>query len=41
MGAENGRDQKGEPDSFVVVPSMVQLAKTYAMAALDWCNQEK
>ncbi len=41
MGAENGRDQKGEPDSYVIVPSMVQLAKTYAMAALDWCNQDK
>ena len=23
MGAENGRDQKGEPDSYVIVPSMV------------------
>lgn len=38
FGVESGRDQKGEPDGFVKVPSMVQLAKTYAIAALDWCN---
>ncbi|MEE9247136.1 MAG: M20/M25/M40 family metallo-hydrolase [Dehalococcoidia bacterium] len=38
-GAQSGRDVKGEPDSFVSVTSMVQVAKTYALAALNWCNQ--
>ncbi len=38
-GPTGGRDQLGEPDSFVDVSSMVRCAQVTALTALDWCNQ--
>jgi acetylornithine deacetylase len=40
-GVRSGRDEKGEPDTFVYVSSMVRVAQTYAVAALNWCNQPR
>lgn len=38
-GVQNGRDEKGEPDTFVYVSSLLRVTQTYAVAALNWCNQ--
>ncbi|MFQ5873008.1 MAG: M20 family metallopeptidase [Dehalococcoidia bacterium] len=40
-GPQPGRDQKGEPDAFVYVSSMVRVAQVHALTAFDWCNQSK
>jgi acetylornithine deacetylase/succinyl-diaminopimelate desuccinylase-like protein len=38
-GVRSGRDEKGEPDSFVYVSSLLRVTQTYAVAALNWCTQ--
>jgi len=38
-GVQSGRDEKGEPDTFVYVSSLLRVTQTYAVAALNWCNQ--
>ena len=37
-GPSGGRDQRGEPDAFVDISSMVRCAQVTALTALDWCN---
>ncbi len=40
FGPISGRDEKGEPDSYVYVSSMVRVAQVLAVAALEVCGWE-
>jgi hypothetical protein len=35
-GVQSGRDEKGEPDTFVYVSSLLRVIQTHA--ALNWCK---